>query len=268
MKLGISTLGCPDWTLAQILERVKSYGYTGVEMRGLGPDVDLTQSPAFATREAAAETKQAFAAAGLEIISIDTTARFTDPAQTEAGMTEAQKGIDLAVQMGASFVRVFPGSFPETVTRTAAVRSLAECLATLGDYAEKSGDVCVVLETHDSFSTGRQVADALEQAGHVRAGALWDMNHPYRQGEAPGESYAALAPFLKLVHVKDGTAASGYTLLGEGDVPVREILGLLKRGGYDGYVNLEWEKRWAPTIADPLVAFPQYEAKLREYLAE
>lgn len=267
MKLGVSTLGCPEWTLAQILERVKSYGYEGVELRGLGPDIDLTVSPAFATAEATAATRQAFAAAGLEIVSIDTSATFADPARAEAGVTEAKKGIDLAGQVGAPFVRVFPGSFPASVTREEAVRSLATCLVTLGDYAELTGDVCVVLETHDAFSTGRQVAEALELAGHRRAGALWDMHHPFRQGETPEESYAALAPFVKLTHVKDGLP-SGGTLLGEGDVPVRAILGLLKRGGYDGYVNLEWEKRWAPTLADPLIAFPQYAAKLREYLAE
>ena len=43
---------------------------------------------------------------------------------------------------------------------------------------------------------------------------------------------------------------------------------LLKAGGYEGWINLEWEKRWIPALADPAVAFPQYAARLREYLDE
>jgi len=37
MKLGVSTLGCPDWTLDEILTRLPGYGYEGVELRGLVP---------------------------------------------------------------------------------------------------------------------------------------------------------------------------------------------------------------------------------------
>ena len=33
MKLGFSTLGCPDWSLGQIASNAKNYGYDGVELR-------------------------------------------------------------------------------------------------------------------------------------------------------------------------------------------------------------------------------------------
>ncbi len=32
---------------------------------------------------------------------------------------------------------------------------------------------------------------------------------------------------------------------GEGDLPVYALLDALKDSGYDGYVSLEWVKRWA-----------------------
>lgn len=57
MKIGVTTLGCPNWTLDEILTRLPAYGYAGVELRGLGPDLDLAQSPAFATPSALAKTK-------------------------------------------------------------------------------------------------------------------------------------------------------------------------------------------------------------------
>jgi len=56
-------------------------------------------------------------------------------------------------------------------------------------------------------------------------------------------------------------------LLGDGDVPVKRMLDLLVAGAYDGYAILEWEKRWIPNLQEPEIAFPQYVAKMREWLA-
>lgn len=206
MKLGVSTLGCPNWTLEEILTRLPGYGYEGVELRGLGPDLDLTQSPHFATAAAAAETRQAFADAGLAICSLDTSCSFVDadPAIRAQNVEQGRAAIDLAVRLGAPNVRVFGGTIAEETSRAEGVQYLAECLCALGDYAAQGGgDVCIVLETHNSFSTGAQAAEALRQAAHPRVGALWDLHHPFRHGETPAETFAALGPYVKQVHVKD-----------------------------------------------------------------
>lgn len=271
MKLSASTLGCPDWTLAQILTRFKAYGYDGVELRGLGPDLDLTQSPVFATPAALQQSRQAFADAGLEICCVDASARFTDAEAGERAKhaDEARRAIDLASALGAPLVRVFGGAIPDGGSRAASLGFLVENLRALGDYAESAGgNVSVVLETHDAFSTGAQVAEVLAQVDHAGVGALWDLHHPFRAGETPAETFAALCPYVKLTHVKDSRPGGTYCLLGEGDVPLREMLALLHKGGYDGYVSVEWEKRWIPELADPQDALPQYAATLRRYLSE
>ncbi|MDQ2687776.1 MAG: sugar phosphate isomerase/epimerase [Armatimonadota bacterium] len=268
MKLATSTLGCPDWSLSEILDNVKSYGYDGVELRGLGPDLDLTQSPHFATKSALEQTRRTFADAGLEICSVDTSAAFADPARAKQGLAEARNALTLAHALDAPFVRVFGGSVPAGATRVQAIQSLVASLRALGEDAEKSGDVTVILETHDDFSTGAQVAEVLTQVAHPRVAALWDLHHPYRQGESPEETWAALGAFVRHVHVKDSRPPDDYCLLAEGDIPILTMLRLLKHNGYDGWISLEWEKRWHPRLADPSVAFPQYAAQLREMLAQ
>ena len=35
MKLSFTTLGCPDWSFAKILEEAQRIGYEGVEIRGI-----------------------------------------------------------------------------------------------------------------------------------------------------------------------------------------------------------------------------------------
>ena len=267
MKLGVTTLGCPTWTLDEILARLPGWGYDGVELRGLGPDLDLTQSPHFATPAAIQKSRGLFANAGLELCALDTSCTLSeaDPASRAQQLDDGRRGIDLAAALGIPFVRVFGGG--DGQDRVEAARRVADALDTLGDYAASAGSVAVTLETHDAFSTGRQAAEALVQVTSPAAGALWDLHHPYRQGESPAETFAALAPYLRTTHVKDSLPGGTYCLLGDGDVPIPEMLGLLAGGGYDGWITLEWEKRWIPALLDPDIAFPQYAAKLREYLA-
>lgn len=275
MKLGVSTLGCPDWTLDEILTRLPGYGYEGVELRGLGPDLDLTQAPAFATPAAIARTRRAFADAGLAICGLDTSCAFAapDPAARAKNLDEGRRALDLAAALGAPTIRVFGGGIPSESERPEAAKRVASALAELGDHAAQTEAVRVVLETHDAFSTGAQAAEVLRQADHPHVKALWDLHHPYRQGEAPAETFRALGPYVEQTHVKDSQPDGTYCLLGEGDVPIREMLRLLKNGdekggGYDGWINLEWEKRWIPALLDPAVAFPQYAARLRDYLRD
>ena len=267
MKLGASTLGCPDWTLDEILDRLPGYGYEGVELRGLGPDLDLTQSPAFAV-SAVEETRRRFADAGLAVCGLDTSCSFTDPepAARARNLDEGRRAIDLAAALGAPTIRVFGGGIGAEAERSEAVKRVASALVELGDYAAAAGTVRVVLETHDAFSTGVQVAEVLGQASHPRVRALWDLHHPFRQGEAPEETFRALGPYVEQAHVKDSKPGGTYCLLGEGDIPVLSMLRLLKHGGYEGWINLEWEKRWIPGLADPAIAFPQYATRLRAYL--
>ena len=271
MRIGVTTLGCPTWTLGEILTRLPTYGYEGVELRGLGLDLDLTESPAFATPAAVGRTRRSFEDAGLVICGLDTSCSFTDPdpAARARNVDQGRAGLDLARTLNAPFIRVFGGALAEGLCRAEAVDYLAESLFALGGYAaQDGGQVQVLLETHDGFSTGAQAAEVLRQVDHPQVGALWDLHHPFRQGEAPAETFAALRPYVRGTHVKDSQPGGTYCLLGEGDVPIPEMLRLLKSDGYAGWINLEWEKRWISELADPEIAFPQYAAKLREYLAD
>ena len=255
MKIGTSTLGCPDWTLPQILSNVKSYGFDGIELRGIGTALDLSAAPEFATTAAAAETKRRITDSGLEVSAIDTSTQIAHTDIASAGLDEAKRAIDLAFALGASFVRVFGGGPPNEADPAGSIARAQERLMSLGEYAGRTGTVSVVLETHDAFSTGTQVAAVLSTVDNAYTGALWDLHHPYRQGETPEQTYAALAPFVRLTHVKDSTPPNNYCLLGDGDIPILPMLRLLHGGGYDGWINLEWEKRWIPRLADPSVAF-------------
>ena len=78
--------------------------------------------------------------------------------------------------------------------------------------------------------------------------------HHYRcGGESPHET-ANLGSYIKYVQVKDSVMVDDkvqYRMMGEGDLPITEMLDALVDIGYDGYISLEWVKRWAQGSPTP-----------------
>lgn len=257
--LAFSTLGCPEWDITRILSGAEEYGYNAVELRGYGDSMDLPTVEPF-THERRGETRLRFADAGIAVCCVSSSG-----VVTKGNADHVRAHSELAHDLGCPIVRVFGGALNADIAYADAFAQAAANLRTFGDAARDAG-VRIVLETHDSFSTGKGVAELIETAGHPSVLALWDLHHPYRQGETIEETYACLAPTLGHIHVKDSRPDGGYCLLGEGDIPLFPMLDRVLDGGYTGAISLEWEKRWHPEIADPEIAFPQYARALRAYL--
>jgi len=268
VKLGFSTLAAPDRPLRDLAQAVARAGYDGLELRG----VDRKHLDPAMTGDERAEVRRILSDAGLEAVAVTSYDRLTKPAGgPEAGADRIRAHIALARDVGAAGVRLFGGNVPQGEQRSDAEARAAALLASVADDAAAAG-VRLCLETHDAFSTGRQVAALLRRVNHAALAALWDVHHPWRSGERPEDTLDVLWPAIAYLHVKDAfTMPDGsrqLCLLGAGDVPVREILGLLKRRGYGGYLVVEWEKPWQPEIPSVDVAIGQHILKLREYLGE
>ena len=251
MKLAFSTLGCPEWSLEQIFEAARTNGYEGVELRFYNGSLDLLKALADFPGGPRAFRRQ-FERVGLEICCLDTSVTLAAP---ESSLTEGEQMIELALTLGAPYVRVFGGEAAPGESPTDHLKRASQHLARLGRRAAQRG-LKVLVETHDAFPTGAQVASLLQAAGGQGAGALWDLHHPVRMGESPAQTARLIGAQTHHVHVKDGKPEGGYTLLGEGDIPLRELAAELHHAGYRGYLSLEWEKAWHPELAEPEVAFP------------
>ena len=69
--------------------------------------------------------------------------------------------------------------------------------------------------------------------------------------------------------VKDSVVENGvirYRMMGEGDLPVKEMLDAAASIDYDGYVTLEWVKRWAPELTDAGIVFPHFAHYMSDYI--
>ena len=269
MKISCTTLACPEWPLETILQRFAEYGYDGVDFRGLGAEMEVYRLPAFTT--GAAETARRIARAGLEVSAFSSSARMfiADAAGREKGLAEVREYAGLCRAFGAPMIRIFGGALRQTPPEEA----VEAAVAALGEMAQAVGEqVALAVETHDDWIRSGMLAEVMKRIDAPNVGVLWDLHHPYRlAGEPPQETYDNIGRFTIATHLKDSRLTAGGQhepcLGGEGDVPLAEMVSLLIRGGYDGYLTLEWEKKWHPEIADPEVALPAYAKFMRKLLA-
>ena len=56
-----------------------------------------------------------------------------------------------------------------------------------------------------------------------------------------------------------------YKIPGEGDLPLHDIMFALRSINYEGYITLEWVKRWAPDLCDAGIIFPKFIEFMSEY---
>ncbi|MFR9791089.1 sugar phosphate isomerase/epimerase family protein [Streptomyces sp. MB22_4] len=238
MKLAFSTLGVPGLPVPDVLALASAHGYHGVELRA-HPEEPVHPGLSPAER---AETAALFRSAGVEPLCLAGYTRVAAPGDDSAVLAELRALLQLAHDLEAPFVRVFPGGRAD---REEADAIAARRLGTAAEDAAALG-VRILLETHDSHRTGADVIRVLGPVGHRQVGALWDVMHTWLGGEQPAQTYAALAPHLGYVQVKDITSAEDTTPLplGAGVLPLTECVDVLCRDGWDGWLCWEYEKRW------------------------
>jgi sugar phosphate isomerase/epimerase len=180
-------------------------------------------------------------------------------------LQEFHRVIRLANRTATRYLRIFGGNIPTDMPRPQA-RSLAQRhLRQLIKMAAGLG--CLpLLETHDDWSIGPHVLELIGELDPGQVGVIWDVEHPFRGGESPAATASALAKFIRHVHFKDSLIQNGQplpTLLGHGDLPLRDCYQQLTAVGYDGWICLETEKRWRPAAPDPHISIPQFAQFMR-----
>ena len=267
VRLSISTLACPNWSLPQIVGAVSAHGIQGIDLRGIGPEIDVTKLDVFDTE--IDSTIELLRQHGVEVPCINTSIALvtTAPERWEMMLDECNRSARLAGRLKTPYLRIFGGAAPKGMTRNEA---LALARRRLGQLAK----ICaahhcqVLVETHDDWATSAELHELLNDAP-PQIGVLWDIEHPYRRGEHPSDT-ASLARYIRHVHIKDSVRRNGPSiprLLGEGELPLLDVMQALRKINYEGWICLETEKRWHPQAApEPEESLPQFASWMRKHM--
>ncbi|HMV47832.1 MAG TPA: sugar phosphate isomerase/epimerase family protein [Blastocatellia bacterium] len=272
LPIAFSTLGCPKWDWKTILDQAAQHGYSALELRGVGGEMDLPKSPQFIGAKLKESLKD-LEAVGVKISDLGASARLGEPDTTKraAQLDEARRFVDLAHELKSPYVRVFGGKLLKDQTMQAATELIIAGFKQLHDHAKGSG-VTLLIESHDEFTSSESLLAILQGVNLPTAAFLWDAHHTVVTGkEQPADTFKRLGKFVRHTHLKDSVPAGNdrrYVLTGTGEVPIKETVKVLARSGYKGYYCFEWEKRWHPEIEEPEISIPQYAKVMREYLAE
>lgn len=255
MKTAFSTLGCPNWSFNEIYATAKDIGFDGVEIRGVGDEMYAPRMGVFSPEKIEA-TKAKFE--GRLKISCLTSAACLDDA---ACLKEAEDYLVLAEKLSVPYVRIMVNG---TTFPTEADLSLcAERYAQICDFALNAGiSARPLVETNSVLADSAVMKGFLKTVNRPNTGVLWDINHPYRYfGEEVEKTAENLAGSIFYMHVKDSHMENGslkYRMAGYGDMPIYDALKAAKATGFEGYVCLEWVKRWMPDLQEPGIVFSHY----------
>jgi sugar phosphate isomerase/epimerase len=268
--LAFSTLGCPEWTLKQIVDFAVKHNYKGIEVRGILKQMDLPLCPDF-SKENLPSTLRMMSDNGLSFVNLGSSVmlHFPEGAERKKNLDDAKRFIDLAQQLKCPYIRVFPNIFPKDQEKAATMDLMAKGLLELGDYS-KGGNVIVLTESHGDLIYIDDLEKVMKAAEHPHVGMIWDIcNMWIKTKESPALAYSKLKKYIHHTHIKnaklDGDKIN-YKFISQGDVPVFEAVELLKKGGYKGYYCFEWEKLWHPELEPPELAFADYADVMAKHL--
>ncbi len=259
MKYAFSTISWTSFTWKEAIAMAKDLGFSGIEVRGLENNVYAVDARPFSSQQVL-RTAEQLANLHLEVSCFSTACNLNDKDKRKENIQQLQAYIDLAAKMGTSYIRLLPDSsmIPnDKATDEAVISIITEILP----YAEKK-HVTLLLETIGIYCDTDRLRKVLEHFASDNLAALWDIHHPYRfHNESPEKTVQNLGAYIKYVHMKDSVINDNkleYRLMGEGDLPIEEIVGALKSINYDGYISYEWIMSWSSDLDDPGIVFPHF----------
>ncbi len=247
MRLSFSTRGWTDLSWDEMMQTALEMGFTGIEVYNL-PKFDpmLDRSGPFHKYQAAATVRQ-LREKKLQIPCFDTS---YDLSQDDSCAPYLQSLLEVAHNTQVPYVAAVALSDNEP--------QVNENLQKLLPQAEKLG-VTLLLKTSGIYADTGRLRNLLNNFASDNLGALWDVHHTYRDfGESGDTTIKNLGSYVCHVHLRDSDDQGAYQVIGEGTMPIADVMRALSSVNYDGFLSLEWKPDWMEELQDRDIIFPYY----------
>jgi len=296
MKIAGHTMGTPEYTLEAAVKLSAGMGLDGIEII-IAADGYPCAIPQDADDAAVQKVAKMISAAGLQVAGLTPYLNLfnsLDETVRERECAGLRRVIDMAAILGAQNRVKSGGKFVDGETDgdgkklDALVRSMRSC----GDYALGRG-VVLSLENHFGTMTtsAKETARIVRLIDHPAVGILYDQaNLAFFPAEEYEEAIELQKDKIFFVHCKDLVYRGGspqkpiFTNVSHIDESVRTvhsrvpgdgildwpgILKALKGIGYDGWISLEYERRWQKLdLPDASIGMPRGAQHIRGVLRE
>ena len=247
MKLSFSTRGWPGLAWDEMLETASEMGFAGVEVYNLPSFPALTDRGAPFHEYNTAATVRELHEKQLSIPCFDTSYDISaDPAAKDA----VEELIRVAGNTRVPYVAVCALHDDED--------TVLKVLEALLPTAEAT-DVTILVKTSGIYSDTARLRTMLDRFASDSLAVLWDIHHPYRDhGESGDDTIKNLGAYVRHVHMRDSDDTGAYQLIGEGTMPIEDVMRALSSVNYDNFISLEWKPEWLDDLRDPQIIFPYF----------
>jgi sugar phosphate isomerase/epimerase len=217
-----------DWDLPTLIQNCEKAGVAGVELRsthahGVEPTLDAKQR---------AEVKRAFQKSPVVLVGLGSNERFDnpDPAVVKKAIDASKAFIRLSHDVGGSGVKVKPDRFYDAVPQEKTIEQIGKALNELGEYGAGFGQQ-VRLEIHGQCAELPTVKAIMDIADDPNVAVCWNSNKQDLEGAGLAANYEMVKRrFGATCHVRE---------LDSKDYPYQELINLMVKDDYAGYVMIE-----------------------------
>ena len=250
MNLSFSTRGWGDLGWEELLDAALDMKFTGIEVYNLFKFPNLTdRGGPFHCHKIAATVRQ-LRDLKLTIPCLDTSMDLSDSTCDAEIIADMMR---MAHELQVPYVVAWASHGDEEGERM--IRNNMDRLLCVAEEM----DVCLLIKTSGIYADTARLRSLLESYASDYTGALWDMHHPYRDfDESADTTIKNLGTYVRHVHLRDSDDKNTYNLIGEGNLPVADMMRALSSINYDGFISLEWKPEWMEDIQDREIIFPHF----------
>ena len=260
MKLSFSTKGWHNSTFDDFCDIANDLKFQGIELHNIHNKLFTDKDGAFHDY-AAAKTVRKLYEKKLSIPCIDTICNLANSCSESEIISEIEKCIEIASNLHINYVRVKAygeENYDFVSTIIGKVLPIAE-----------QKNIVILVETSGIFANTAKLCELLDSFAHDNLAALWDMYATYFDAdENPEATIKNLGAYVKHVHIKDAVKTENgneFCLIGEGEMPIEDMMLGLRSINFDGFVSLEWTPDWCEELDDMEIIFSHFVNYMKQW---
>ena len=240
MKLSYSIQNWAGLDWAGLLNAATETRLSGIELYDISSPVFRGKSSP-TNPELSASTRRHLVNQGLSIPCLDTDPDLTDP----SFLPVLEESLTAAVNLGIPYVSIHTDCTDHGL-----------CIAKVREALEQIGTrpVTILINTTGAYQDTGLLRDLLNTFADDHLGACWDMFGSYALGGEDAETTITnLGAYVRHVHIHDFRKEDGQVvpeLMGDGRLPIGDMMNALRSVNYDGFISLLWDPEWIPELSD------------------
>ena len=255
MKLAFSTRYMEDMPLAGYLSLAKAQKFSAVEIYDMNKECFLGEKPSF-LKAGVPSTKRKLLNSGIAISQLDIPCDISDEEKYNENLVKAYDIIDTASDLNVDFVKVFASGSIDIAEKF------------IGELIERACErnVIILIETDGVYCDSGVLCTTLDKFASDSIAACWNMYATYFKAREEAKiTIKNLGAYVKSVKINDAADDGTPVLIGEGSLPVIDMINALRSVNYNGYVCIEWNSAWLPEIEDDEVILTFFESHMNAY---